>query len=450
MINKKILIITPFFAPEAHAAVFRVHKLAKYLKRLGWEPHILTVDTNYNYNEDFNLLDELKEIPIYRTKYIEPSIRGLKMALGGKDRSYKTLKKQGVFDIENKPLEKNKNIEDNTSKKSLSTKLYHHFLNNYLKNPDRFWTWKRGAIKQAKKLIKEKNIGVIYTTCLPFTSNQIGIELKKTMNIKWVADFRDPITYGKRFHSSITKIYNIQKSIQDDTFKYADKIIGLSSSYGLIFHDQYAGEYDDKFEFIPTGVDDDYLPEKQVEKDNTLLFVGEYLKEYDDYFFRFYKEAIKGIPENKVPKINIIGNKEINESIALFHVKNLELTNNVTFIDHIPQSELYERIEKSKYVLLINGDKAYWWCIFAKLTDYMALKKEVLAFVPEISEAKKELTKANTGIFLKFNEKYSIKKLRNLLINPLITREINKEYCKNYLASSQVKSFIKIFEELQS
>jgi glycosyltransferase involved in cell wall biosynthesis len=194
------------------------------------------------------------------------------------------------------------------------------------------------------------------------------------MNIKWVADFRDPITYGKRFHSSITKIYNIQKSIQDDTFKYADKIVGLSSSYGLIFHDQYAGEYDDKFEFIPTGVDDDYLPEKQVEKDNTLLFVGEYLKEYDDYFFRFYKEAIKGIPENKVPKINIIGNKEINESIALSHVKNLELTNNVTFIDHIPQSELYERIEKSKYVLLINGDKAYWWCIFAKLTDYMALK----------------------------------------------------------------------------
>jgi hypothetical protein len=293
--NKKVLVITPFFAPETHAAVFRAHKLVKYLKRMGWQPYVITVDTNYEYNEDHALLEELDGIPIYRTKYIEPSIRGIKMAFGGADRTYKTLKKQGVFDT---PDVNAKTTDTATaSKPKITSQAYQYILNRHLKNPDRFWTWKKGAIALAKKLIKEENIATVFTTTLPFTANEIGIELKKTMPIQWIADFRDPITYGKRFHSSIPKVYARQKRIQDLTFQYADKIVGTSSSYGMIFHDQYAGAYDAKFEFIPTGIDDDYMPRAQVKKENTFVLVGEYLKEYKDSFFSLYKKAIQGLPK---------------------------------------------------------------------------------------------------------------------------------------------------------
>lgn len=446
--NKKVLVITPFFAPETHAAVFRAHKLVKYLKRMGWQPYVITVATNYEYNEDLALVEELDGIPIFRTKYIEPSIRGIKMAFGGADRTYKKLKKQGVFDT---PDVNVKVIDASTaSKPKITSQVYQYILNRHLKNPDRFWTWKKGAIALAKKLIKEEHIGTVFTTTLPFTANEIGIELKKTMPIQWVADFRDPITYGKRFHSSIPKVYARQKRIQDLTFEYADKIVGTSSSYGMIFHDQYAGVYDAKFEFIPTGIDDDYIPTPQVKKENTFVLVGEYLKEYKDSFFRLYKKAIEGLPKEDIPNIQIIGNKEINEGVALPYVKELQLTDTVTFYDHIPQSQLYAMIESAKYVLLINGDKAYWWCVFAKLIDYIALQKQVLAFVPEISEARKELTKANTATFLKFNEEDSIQKLRDIIQNPQAIKEPNEAYCKRYLASSQVKAFIDLFEALQS
>lgn len=444
--NRKILVITPFFAPETHAAVFRAHKLVKYLKRQGWQPIVITVDTNYEYNEDLKLLEELKDIPIYRTKYIEPSIRGLKMFLGGQDRTYKTLKAAGVFH-QNKSKNTAVNSQNN-SKPKITSSIYQYLLNRHLKNPDRFWTWKKGAIQLAKKLIKEENIETVFTTTLPFTSHEIGVNLKKTMPIKWVADFRDPITYGKNFHSYLPKVYAKQKTIQDLTFKYADKIIGTSSAYGMIFHDQYAGEYDDKFEFIPTGIDDDYIPKPSKEKENTLIFVGEYLPEYKDHFFKLFKKAIAGINEQQIPTIKIIGNKEINEGIAMPYIKKLDLEKYVIFYDHIQQSQLYQQIENAKYVLLINGDKAYWWCVFAKMIDYIALQKQVLAFVPEISEAKKELTKANTATFLKFNEEDSVQKFQEILKNPLQIKEPNKAYCKRYLASSQVKAFIKIFENL--
>lgn len=447
MINKKVLVITPFFAPETHAAVFRAHKLVKYLKRMGWQPYVITVATNYEYNEDQALLKELEGIPIYRTKYIEPSIRGLKMALGGADRTYKTLKKQGMFDT---PVETPYLADGRTGPTpKKSTQVYHYILNRHLKNPDRFWTWKKGAIAQAKKLIIEEQIATVFTTTLPFTANEIGVELKKTMDIKWVADFRDPITYGKRFHSTLPKVYARQKHIQDLTFQYADTIVGTSSSYGMIFHDQYAGAYDAKFKFIPTGIDDDYVPVPQKEKENTFVLVGEYLKEYKDYFFTLFKKSIEGLSSEQIPQLQIIGNKEINEGVALPYIKKLAITQHVTFYDHMPQSQLYDMIEKSKYVLLINGDKAYWWCVFAKLIDYIALEKQVLAFVPEISEARKELLKANTATFLKFNQDDSVQKLRKIILNPQVAREPNKAYCKRYLSSSQVTAFIEIFKKLQ-
>lgn len=448
MMNKKVLIITPFFAPETHAAVFRAHKLVKYLKRLGWQPFVITVGTNYEYNEDSKLLEELEGIPIYRTKYIEPSIRGVKMALGGKDRTYKTLKSQGVF---KESFSDNKtSTKGRVTKSKLTSRFYQYILKRYLKNPDRFWTWKKEAIKTAKKLIKKENITLVFTTTMPFTVNEIGLELKKTMPIKWVADFRDPITYGKRFHSNVPQVFAKQRKIQDLTFKYADKITGASSSFGMIFHDQYEGIYDDKFKFIPTGIDNDYIPKSIEKKENTLVFVGEYLKDYKDYFFRLFKEAIQDIPKTNIPNIEIIGNKDINESVALPYIKALNLEEYIQFYDHMPQNKLYQKIEKAKYVLLINGDRAYWWCVFAKMIDYIALKKQVLAFVPEISEARKELKRANTATFLQFNEKDSVQKLQDILTSPVVFNKPNENYCKRYLASSQVEAFTNIFKALQS
>ena len=78
--NKNILIITPFFPPQTHAAVFRAFKLVKYLKRTGWNPIVLTVNRNYLYLEDPDLLDD-----------IEPTLRGLRMLLGGEDTSLKAI-----------------------------------------------------------------------------------------------------------------------------------------------------------------------------------------------------------------------------------------------------------------------------------------------------------------------------------------------------------------------
>jgi len=443
--KKKILIITPFFAPETHAAVFRTHKLAKYLNRENWEVHVLTVDTNYVYNEDENLLKELEGVTIHRSKYIEPTLRGLRMWLTGKDRTFKTLKKKGFY-ADNSAAPND--VAKEKPSPNWKLRVYTYILERYSKNPDRYWTWKKGAIKTTEKLIKEHQIDLIYTTCLPFTTNSIGIALRKKCNVKWVADFRDPITYGKRMYSSNQKIFAKQKRIQDLTFKWADHVTVLSSAYELIFHDQYEGVYNNKITFIPTGLDDDYLPNGNSEEDSDLVFVGEYLKEYEDHFLKLLSKVLLNQKGANSFKVKIIGNSNINRGNLIPLLKNHQLEDYFEFIDHMPQIKLYEIIKSAKFTVLLAGENTLWWTNFAKLVDYIALNKQVIAMVPNISEARSELTKAGLGIFVK-DDDASVSLLQSILMERVENvLDCNIEYCKKYLASSQTKSFIKVFESL--
>lgn len=433
--NKNVLIVAPFFAPETHAAVFRAHKLTKYLKKSGWNPIVLTVDINYNFNEDPGLLEELEGIPIFRTKYVEPTRRGIRMLLSNIDLTYKSLKRNNYFS-------NNRQIEKKHEKKWI--RYYSEIL---LNSPDRYWTWKRSAIKKAEEIIRKYDVSILFTTCAPFTSNAVGLALKKKYNLKWIADFRDPITYAKRNYSDVFSVYKKQRKNQDDTFILADGITTTSSAYELIFNDQYKGRYSEKVHFIPTGLDDDYLPEEISPQGNYIIFAGEYLEEYGDFFFRVYSQVIDKTHKDRIMKIKIVGNKDINMPFLLPIIERYEIKEFVEIIDHMPQKELYKLISEAKYALTIIGEKAHWWNNSAKLTDYIALQKQVIALVPDISETKSELSKAGLGIFIKQDEK-SVRLLTHLFKGGKIQQEVDKEYCKRYLASRQVESFIDLFEKI--
>src|SRR5258708_36113112 len=149
MRNKSALIVTPYFAPQTHAAVFRAYKLAKYLPLFGWKPYVVTVDKNYLYNEDQSLSEALPpEVEVYRAHYVEPTLRGLRMALGGKDRTFASLKQaraasNGVHT----------NGNGNGHHRPMNT-AYEYALTRSAQDPDPYWTWRRPALRRATRLIR--------------------------------------------------------------------------------------------------------------------------------------------------------------------------------------------------------------------------------------------------------------------------------------------------------
>jgi glycosyltransferase involved in cell wall biosynthesis len=439
--NKRVLIVAPFFAPQSHAAVFRAHKLAKYLPRFGWKPVVLTVDTNYIHNEDRGLIADLPpDVEVHRARYVEPTLRGLRMALGGTDRRFTTLKDTIMSECSG---------GGNGSKLGLLDQTYGYLLSRWGQVPDAHWTWVGPAVRLAQRLVREQQIPIVYTTCLPYSANVIGMHLQEA-GCRWVADFRDPAGYTSRLTSGYETVAARQRHITRETLQKADAVTALSSSYGLIFRDLFPEVGRDVL-FIPTGLDEDVAtPDLSTTARPWpyLLFSGEFLSEYDNSFFQVFSlvSQVERVRRSGI-KLVVIGHKIINIKQLEERLRSYGLEQRVEFIDHMPQHELYGWILGAQACLLIPG-QAMWWSNFAKLVDYVALRKPVIAMVPNPSEARSVLTQAGLGVFLDGTQEAQVTTLVGFLSGNLSLPAANDEVCRRYTATSQVQAFVNVFEQM--
>lgn len=442
--KRSVLLVTPYFAPQTHAAMFRVHKLSKYLSHYGWNPVVLTTDINYLYNEDPRLLNELPpEIEIHRARYIEPTLRGMRMALGGEIRTFANLKQKKHL------AAASAGEQQRTSEKNgIIKRVYHHLLSRTAQHPDPYWTWRGPALRMARRLIREKNIGVIYTTSLPYTTLQIGSILKKTMGCKWVADLRDPGTYSQRMSSIVDSIYIRQRRIEKDALWYADCITVTSSAYQHIFEDLHGPGLFEKIRFIPTGLDESLMPSARDVQRGQLVFVGEYLPDYGNTFWRILRSALDTEKSlSNILKVTVIGHEQINRKRITPYLNQYNLINYISFQDHLSQEDLYRQLSTAHAGLLIPGPHSHWWTNFAKMVDYIALEKPVIALVPNPSEARKELSRVKLGIFLDGSIDEAARTLAKFLkkVNNLTNKDCDNS---SYLANTQVKTFAQLFDLL--
>src|SRR5690554_3849698 len=215
---KNVLIITYYWPPSGGAGVQRWIKFVKYLTQMGANPIVLTVDPAY---ATYPQLDHTLEadIPpqtrIFRTKSFEL------YALYKKVSSNKEVPYGGFA---------------NTKKVDVKEKII-RFLRGNLVIPDPRKGWNNYAIAKAKELIQQYNIDTVITTSPPHSTQLIGLKLKKELNIKWVADLRDPWTdiyYFKQMYPTfIAKA--IHKSIERQVLTKADKVITVSPALKQLF-----------------------------------------------------------------------------------------------------------------------------------------------------------------------------------------------------------------------
>jgi len=100
-----------------------------------------------------------------------------------------------------------------------------------------------------------------------------------------------------------------------------------------------------------------------------------------------------------------------------------------------------------KRAALISTSRFRGWCLYAKLVDYLALRKPVLALVPDPSEARTWLTRTNLGVFLD-GEKAADKLTRVLADSLYIQVQPNEKECDRFTARRQTESSIGMFEKL--
>lgn len=387
---KKFLIITYYWPPAGGPGVQRWLKFVKYLPEFNFQP-IVYIPENPTYPIiDKGLESEVSEKTIIlKNKIFEPY--GLASFFG-----------------KNKTKKISSGIIPNQKKQSFLEKTLLWVRGN-LFIPDARFLWVKPSVKYLKKYIEENNIDTIVTSGPPHSLHLIGLQLKKDLNIKWFADFRDPWTtigYHKalKLSSSTEKKH---KALEKEVLNSADTIIVTSNTTKT----EFQAITSKPIEVITNGYDVEKIEKQTLDEKFTLAHIGSFLSERNPtILWQALQELVTENADFKKDfRLKLIGatSQEILDTIAEFKLN--DYVQNLGYVSH---QEAVEHQRKSQVLLLIEiNSTATKSIIPGKLFEYMASERPIIAIGPKDSDFAEIITATNTGVFFTYDEKEKLKAL---------------------------------------
>ena len=212
---KRILMICNYFAPRNEIASVRITKFAKYLREAGYTVDVITENPGAD-TKDTLLLDGVRDIPLH---YAEEGKGYLAL-----ERFYKKFVK---------PLSDKKYADLSSPKRYYIDKATgrREFLPFSVAYP--FWgtldhilfvSRQKSIFRSVKQYLRD-NAGqydVCFSSYGEHFSHFCGLYVKKLCpNIRWIADFRDPV-YQIKFNPAPTKAY--AKRFEKRVYRACDRI----------------------------------------------------------------------------------------------------------------------------------------------------------------------------------------------------------------------------------
>jgi hypothetical protein len=386
--QNKLLIITYYWPPAGGPGVQRWLKFVKYLPDCGVQP-IVYIPENPTYPIiDDNLVKEVSEKAIIvKHKIFEPY-------------------QLASFFSKNKTKKMNSGIIPNQKKQSFLDKIFLWIRGN-LFIPDARVFWVKPSVAFLEKYILENNIDTIVTSGPPHSLHLIGLALKQKLNVKWVADFRDPwTTIG--YHKSLRLSNYAAKKHKDLEYKVlntADTIIVTSNTTKT----EFQAISTKPIAVITNGYDAENVEKQELDSKFSLAHIGSFLSERNPkLLWETLVELINEIPDFKSHlEIKLIGavSQEVLDTISEFDLNSY--LNNLGYVSH---SEAIAHQRKSQVLLLIEINSEVTKSIIpGKLFEYLVSGRPIIAIGPNGSDFAEIITSTNTGVFFDYSEKTKLK-----------------------------------------
>ena len=386
--TKKLLIITYYWPPAGGPGVQRWLKFVKYLPDFDVQP-IVYVPENPTYPiVDSNLVSEVSDKAIIlKTPIFEPY-------------------QLASFLSKNKTKKISSGIIPNQKKQSFLEKLMLWVRGN-LFIPDARVFWVKPSVAYLEKYIRENEIDTIITSGPPHSLHLIGLELKQKMNLKWLADFRDPwTTIG--YHKSLRLSQyaaNKHKQLESQVLNSADTIIVTSKTTKA----EFQALTTKPIEVITNGFDVEKVDKQTLDAKFSLAHIGSFLSERNPkILWESLVELCTEIPDFKSHlEIKLIGaiSQEVLETIEQFGLNSF--LNNLGYVSH---AEAVAHQRKSQVLLLIEINSEETKSILpGKLFEYMVSERPIVAIGPKDSDFAEIITNTNTGVFFEYSEKAKLK-----------------------------------------
>lgn len=385
---KKVLIITYYWPPAGGPGVQRWLKFVKYLPDFGIQP-IVYIPENPTYPiVDEALVHEVSDKAIILKKKI-----------------FEPYQLASVFSRNN--IKKISSGIIPSQRKQTPPEKMLLWIRGNLFIPDARVFWVKPSVKYLEKYISAHNIDTIITSGPPHSLHLIGLKLKKKLDLKWIADFRDPWTtigYHKELKLSA---YNAgkHKALEKQVLNSADTIIVTSKSTRKEFQDITTKP----IEVITNGYDFENVAKQPLDAKFSLAHIGSLLSERNPkILWESLSELINEVPgfRNNF-ELKLIGT--VSQEI-LISISNYNLKEYLNYLGYVAHDEAIIQQRKSQVLLLIEINSTDTKSIIpGKLFEYMVSERPIIAIGPHGSDFAKIIAKTNTGVFFDYGEKEKLK-----------------------------------------
>ncbi|MCC6937389.1 MAG: glycosyltransferase [Flavobacteriales bacterium] len=361
---KRVLIISYYWPPNGGAGVYRWLKMSKYLPEYGWQPVIYTPENPEMVADDPALLNEVSpQVEVLKRPITEPFTLYKRFTGRRKDERVQTAflseKRSGGW------------------KEDLALWVRSNFF-----IPDaRVW-WVRPSVRFLTDHLGKHPVDVVVTTGPPHSMHMIGLGLKRTLGVKWIADFRDPwtdIDFYQQLKLSARADRRHRKQ-ERTVLTEADRVVTVSWTWAKDLEALGAKDV----EVITNGFDRADVPDPAVPMDDawSLVQVGSMSATRDlPELWNILAELCRTDPEFAARFVlRFVGpvDHSVMESIT-----KAGLGDRVERIGRVSHAEAMQHMQRARVLLLpINNTPNAAGILPGKLYEYLSVGRPILAAGP--------------------------------------------------------------------
>lgn len=197
----------------------RAVKLAKYWPDCGIDLHVLTAGhAHYPLLDDSLLNDIDPRVTVHRVCGFDP---------GGLARRIKSFGRT--------------NGEAPTERIGTEQRIYWRLqsLADQWATPEPEAWWVGSAVRAARRIIQQGHIDAIVTTSPPHSVQRVGIELRRSTGVPWIADLRDPIVDNFAYAPKRPAIDRCWQQLEAEIAATCDRVVVTCDDYANRWRTKY-------------------------------------------------------------------------------------------------------------------------------------------------------------------------------------------------------------------
>ena len=279
--------------------------------------------------------------------------------------------------------------------------------------PDREVSWLVPAVLAAWRHARQNRPDIIYSSGPPFTAHLVGHAVATLLRRPWVADFRDPWARAPWREDRFAFEKRAWQALEHRVVTRADAIVFVTHTNCDDFARHYGSRISSSLHVVPNGCDvsefDGVHPRQPgIDEPFVLLHAGSLYGARDPRpLLNALRTAIDArlvqqdrIRVRFVGRVGVPGLADAVRECGLEHV--------VEFVSHMPREAVLQEMVNASALLIVQPVTTV--SVPAKLYEYMAAKRPVLALAEPGGETAQVVSRSGAGVVVPSHDEDAILK----------------------------------------